>query len=259
MTKKKESNDDLGRAGGEVSPADEDLSALLDGELSPEGEVALRQRIAGEPALAVRLAELAEVTGQVRNLAESTSLSEAEAELETQRIDRMQAALRVRLSVAEAEEARPSDPDRAPSARVIPLRPRLNWLVPAAAALAASLALYWGAENFGPESTGATEGPTMETPGSSELLAESSPREAPAAQLEEAAEVELALEPAPAMEEPTAVPLPIKEESVVVDLATLGDEELAIAFDYDVLADMDVIQNLELLEMLYELDGLERI
>ena len=94
MTKKRESSDQSGRPSGGVNPADEDLSAFLDGELSPEGEAVLRQRLAGEPALAARLAELAEVTGQVRNLAEATSLSEAEAELEAQRVDRMHAARR---------------------------------------------------------------------------------------------------------------------------------------------------------------------
>jgi hypothetical protein len=44
-----------------------------------------------------------------------------------------------------------------------------------------------------------------------------------------------------------------------VDLSVIGDEELAIAFEFDVLADFDVIENLELLELLDELDTLERI
>ena len=259
MTKKRESSDQSGRPSGGVNPADEDLSAFLDGELSPEGEAVLRQRLAGEPALAARLAELAEVTGQVRNVAEATSLSEAEAELEAQRVDRMHAALRVRLSAAEVEEARPGESDRVPSARVITLRPSVNWLQPAPPPVAASQVQYWGAGNFSPESTGATQGPALETPASSELLAESPSREAPAGELEETVAMELALEPAAATEEPGATSLPPKEETAVVDLATVGDEELAIAFDYDVLANMDVIQNLELLEMLDELDGLERI
>ena len=40
---------------------DEDLSALLDGELSPQRESELRARMVGEPALAARLAELERV------------------------------------------------------------------------------------------------------------------------------------------------------------------------------------------------------
>ena len=45
---------------------DEDLSALLDGELSPQRESELRARMVGEPALAARLAELERVDLAVR-------------------------------------------------------------------------------------------------------------------------------------------------------------------------------------------------
>ena len=44
------------------SSEDEDLSALLDGELSPERAQQLRLRLAEEPELAARCAELGEVT-----------------------------------------------------------------------------------------------------------------------------------------------------------------------------------------------------
>ena len=37
-------------------------------------------------------------------------------------------------------------------------------------------------------------------------------------------------------------------------LASLDDEELAVALQYDVLADLDTIENLELLELLALLD-----
>ena len=47
---------------------DEPLSALLDGELDPAQERALRARIAAEPRLALRLAELEGVDAAVREL-----------------------------------------------------------------------------------------------------------------------------------------------------------------------------------------------
>jgi anti-sigma factor RsiW len=233
-----------------TDPADEDLSAFLDGELSPGREAGLRRRLAEEPALAARLAELGEVTGQLRNLAGPASPADPAAELENERVDRMQAALRVRLSVAEAEQARPDSSEQAPSARVISLRPGWNWLVPAAAALAASLALYWGAGNFSPENTGALEGPAPESLASPELVAESQAAEEP--------EVEFVQVP-PSAEERPEVPARAGEALAAVDLAAADDEELAIAFEYDVLADLDVIENLDLLELLDELDSMERI
>jgi hypothetical protein len=44
-----------------------------------------------------------------------------------------------------------------------------------------------------------------------------------------------------------------------VDLAEVGEEELAIALEFDVLSDFDVIENLEILELLNGLDRVERI
>ncbi|MCS5636345.1 MAG: hypothetical protein NZ990_07495 [Myxococcota bacterium] len=282
MTKKRDNRDQPGRPGREVDPvadgrprdegpdaaglpsppgadpADEDLSAFLDGELSPERAAGLRQRLAEEPALAARLAELGEVTGQLSNLARPASPADPAAELENQRVDRMQAALRVRLSVAEAEQAGPDTSEQAPSARVIPLRPRLNWLAPAAAALAASLALYWGAGNFSSETPGAPDGPAPEIIESPDLLAESQAGEEPPELQPGPTEVEFAQAP-PSAEERPAPPPPAGEMLAGAELAAADDEELAIAFEYDVLADLDVIENLELLEMLDELDSMEHI
>ena len=42
---------------------EEALSALLDGELSPEREDEIRRRMANDPSLAARCSELAEVSG----------------------------------------------------------------------------------------------------------------------------------------------------------------------------------------------------
>ena len=89
---------------------DENLSALLDGELSPEGERELRRRLTEEPALAERLAALAEVTGQVINFA-----GDQDPATDRSRLDRMHAALRVRLADADAEGV--ADRAGAPKAR----------------------------------------------------------------------------------------------------------------------------------------------
>ena len=51
---------------GEVNPADELLSALIDGELDPEAALQLRARIASEPALAARLADFKRVDAAMR-------------------------------------------------------------------------------------------------------------------------------------------------------------------------------------------------
>jgi anti-sigma factor RsiW len=254
----------------------EDLSALLDGELEPERAQVLRRRLSEEPALAARWAELGELTGQLQMLAHSEDGRDEASSEEAARLDRIHGALRVRLAgeavleeEAAEEEARDEAAAGQPRAQVIPLRPLPAWLGPAAAALAASLALYWAAGNFG----GGVPGTGLDDvepgggePAASQWVAETVPPAPaePAPQLEPAP-VEIVRD-APSPTEPGAVleTLPDEEAQAVeawaaVDLAEADEEELAIAFELDVLADFDVIENLELLELLDELDTLERI
>ncbi|HIF97890.1 MAG TPA: hypothetical protein EYQ54_12835 [Myxococcales bacterium] len=301
-----------GFAGGEGPPVasdggpeDADLSALLDGELSPERESELRRRLADEPSLAARWAELGEVSGHLRILANPETRSEAEGQREDARIEAMQAALRRRLAAKdepvkdEPVRDKPVNDDPvndeqvngpqtmdAPGAQVIPLRPSRGWLLPvAAAAAAAGLVLYLGLGSSGFEDSrtrnpgsaeeiaavgrdlsGGVASDVAVTPGTPVLspssLSPSSGIAMPENGLERAGAIAQA---SPRGDNPRAgaemdsVEIAEIDELATLNLAALGDEELAIALDFDVLADFDVIENLELLELLDELDIMEQI
>lgn len=296
-----------GFAGGEGPPVasdggpeDADLSALLDGELSPERESELRRRLADEPSLAARWAELGEVSGHLRILANPETRSEAEGQREDARIEAMQAALRRRLAAKDEpvkdepvrdkpvydEQVNGAQAKDAPGAQVIPLRPSRGWLLPvAAAAAAAGLVLYLGLRSSGFEDSrtrnpgsaeevaavgrdlsGGVASDVAVTPGipvlSPSSLSPSSGIAMPENGLERAGAIAQA---SPRGDNPRAgaemdsVEIAEIDELATLNLAALGDEELAIALDFDVLADFDVIENLELLELLDELDIMEQI
>ncbi|MEE3328100.1 MAG: hypothetical protein VX252_12255 [Myxococcota bacterium] len=241
---------------------EEALSALLDGELSEEREEELRRRMADDPALAARCAELAEVGGLLQKLAEPMP--------EADRLQRMHADLRSRIEAdgvePEQETQRGTD---------IPLAPRRGRpLVAPAAALAAALALYLAVGERGTESPSApvseaiglaegsvpeAESPVLLRPPVEPFVPEASqfaqvpaPEEAGAPANVYPEEVAPMLEP-PQVEEPTVVAVVEPEPLVLPD----SDERLAIALDYEMLADFDVISNLELLEFLGELENVE--
>ena len=281
-------------------PEDADLSALLDGELSPERESELRRRLADEPSLAARWAELGEVSGHLRILANPETRSEAEGQREDARIEAMQAALRRRLAAKDEpvkdesvrdkpvydEQVNGAQAKDAPGAQVIPLRPSRGWLLPvAAAAAAAGLVLYLGLGSSGLEDSrtrnagsaeevaavgrdlsGGVASDVAVTPGipvlSPSSLSPSSGVAMPENGLERAGAIAQA---SPRGDNPRAgaemdsVEIAEIDELATLNLAALGDEELAIALDFDVLADFDVIENLELLELLDELDIMEQI
>lgn len=159
---------------------DEDLSALLDGELAPEREAELRARIAEAPALAARLTELERVDAGLRALP-TTEASPA-----------LRDGLRAKL---EAEGRGAADDVPSLDAR---RRVARGW-IGAALAAAAALVLYLAVPGRGP----------VEVPDSR-----------PAADA----------------------------------LAEATDEEIGIALDYETLADLDVIEDLELLELMVELE-----
>jgi len=279
-------------------PEDADLSALLDGELSPERESELRRRLADEPSLAARWAELGEVSGHLRILANPETRSEAESQREDARIEAMQAALRRRLAAKDEpvrdkpvyyepvhdEQVNGAQAKDAPGAQVIPLRPSRGWLLPVAAA-AAGLVLYLGLGSSGLEDSrtinagsaeevaavgrdlsGGVASGVVVTPGipvlSPSSLSPSSGVAMPENGLERAGAIAQA---SPRGDNPRAgahmdsVEIAEIDELATLNLAALGDEELAIALDFDVLADFDVIENLELLELLDELDIMEQI
>ena len=248
---------------------EEALSALLDGELSAEREEEIRRRMASDPALAARCAELAEVSGLLQKL--------AEPQPESDRLQRMHEGLRARIESESSEFAKTEQ--EAHRATVIPLASRrFRNLGVAAAALAAALALYLVVGERG----------VRIDPVSSEVaisLAESSAPEMPDALpdepfvepvLPEVPEEESQWAQRPGLEEAASspsvypeevIPVPEAPEAVGVSVAEVetaepmilpdSDERLAIALDYEVLADFDVISNLELLEFLGALDDVE--
>ncbi len=264
-------NRDESSAPDRLDVDDEDISALLDGELAPERAQALRRRLVEEPALAARWAELGELTGQLRTLARPGDSRDEANPGEEARLDRIHGALQVRLAAEEVleEEARGEETAGQPRAQVIPLRPLPGWFGPAAAALAASLALYWAAGNFGGSVPGAAlddaEPPVGEQTAPQWVAETVPPPSAEPVPTPEPAPVKIVRD-APSRPEPGVALETAPDEEVqaveawaVVDLAEVDEEELAIAFELDVLADFDVIENLELLELLDELDTMERI
>jgi hypothetical protein len=177
---------------------------------------------------------------------------------------------RIEADVTETDEG-------AETASVIPLAPRRNrTLVGVAAAIAASLALYLalGEPMSSPElisspqvvTSADTLSPPLEpvitlpTPATEVESGESQWAEASASEPVEATspataypeemmpDLELAQ-----MEEPVVAPVVEPASMVLPDT----DERLAIALDYEMLADFDVISNLELLEYLGELENVE--
>lgn len=254
-----------------------DLSALLDGELTPAREAELRARMSEHPELAETFALMSEADGQLRALA-GQSVPDAQ-------LARMRAGLDVRL---QGEAAEPGG-----GATVISLPIQRRWLAAAAAAMAAGLALYLSMDGLSmdgapgsdtaPHSDSIAERPAsgsderaIDPPASAERIVQTSAPagadsvalvEAPIAAVDPEA-VEIAGDPAisgavgitEAAEvtgglDAVGSTLALEEPVELLDAAS--EEEIAIALDYDTLADFDVIAQLELLELLDDLDAVE--
>lgn len=99
---------------------DQELSALLDGELTPERAAELRQRIENEPEHSARFAELSAVNDSLRGLTPPAMPADLRARLQ-QRIDR----------------DAPAPVERSSRMRA------MGWGAPLAAALAAGLVAAW--------------------------------------------------------------------------------------------------------------------
>ena len=187
------------------------LSAWIDGELDAGESAAVAERVRRDPELARRVEALRGVDAALRAIPAPEPSRE----------------LRRRFEVRLAAEGSP--------ARVVALpRRRLRWAA-AAAALAAGLALYWGVRTPAP---GPPVPEVVEVPESAPRAEGPGPEPAPA----ETASPQLARVPEASAAEsapvaPSADPDP--------DLA-----ELALALDYELLRDFDVIDQLELLEVL---------
>ena len=186
---------------------DEELSALLDGELAPDRATELRARMAEEPALSERFARMAEIDQALRGLSRPA--------LSPERLEQL------RTGVLERGARRSGG-----------ARSRHSWRwIPAAAALAAGLALYLA---MGGDPSTEEPLPTPRGDGSRQI-----------------AETAIRSEPS----EPTAAEATGAEARPEdVQLASLSEEELAIGLAYETLTDLEVIENLELLELMAALD-----
>ena len=208
------------------SHLDEQLSALIDGELDAEQERQLRARIAAEPQLAERLARLEGVDVALRALPGATLPSGLEQ------------SLRDRIDSADSASAQ---------VRVLPLRDRRLW-AGAGLAAAAALAVYLvlpGSVSM-PGEKGSSELASSETSIFESALPESA---LPESALPESALSESALSESALSE--SALPETSISASALVEAT---DEEIGIVLDYETLADLEVIEDLELLEWMAEQD-----
>jgi len=194
---------------------DEELSALIDGELSVEREAEVR----------AHLDACARCRSQVEALC-NVDLTLASAEL-----PEVPAELRQRLAARIAHDAaeRGAAPRRAPPRRA--LRRLAAPAAGLAAAAALALALY------------ATLRPAP-TPDVPALIAGPEPRS-------EVVELPVAADPEPAPLELAEEPVPVPGEA---ELDALPEEELAVLMELDTIQDYDVIANLDLLERFLDLE-----
>ncbi|MDG2051714.1 MAG: hypothetical protein P8M78_16295 [Myxococcota bacterium] len=251
---------------------DAELSALLDGELEDEAAADLRSRMLQEPALAERFADLGAADGSLRQWGEKLPAPD--------RLVALRAKLQTRIDAEPAASADELASPAQPAGRVLHLPVR--WRVPAAAALAAGLALFM----LSSPRREVAPGPSVTPSGSLALevdppvysheptMIETPPR--PVTALEEVADAEELLVLAPSVTGPIAPaegeaslaatrveeapePGPDQQSFPSSALGDADEMELAVALEYEMLADLDVIENLDLLERLSILDGPEML
>src|SRR5262245_55151512 len=207
---------------------DEDLSALVDGELGATRRAELEAHLATCPGCSTRLAALRAVDAALAGLPSPAVAPDLQARLARRIADERSARVRA----------------RAPSPRG---RRALRYLaLPAAAA--AALALYLALRAPSPPGAPVERVPIAQAPPSPV-----EPRPEPIAKAEPArpaAERAPAAEPAPAARVAERTPPPSAEP----ELESLGAEDLAVVLDLDTMEDLPVIANLEVLERLLD-DG----
>jgi anti-sigma factor RsiW len=232
---------------------EEDLSALLDGELAAEREEEIRAHVAGCPRCGPRLAELERV----------------DALLASTPLPALRPGLRERLEVRlRQEERREEAESRGRKAGRLGPPPARRWLArPAwgiAAAAAAALALYLTVRSDGPGLPAATT-PAPEFAQQPALpgipQGSPAPKASPAPAAPEASPEPAAprFAQAPAVE-PSPPGAEGPEEAVAaggegqIDIDGISDEELAMILEIETLEDLDVIANIDLLEELVALE-----
>jgi putative zinc finger protein len=234
-------------------PYDEDLSALLDGELSPARAAQLRAHCASCPRCTEQLAELRRANERL------LSTLRVPVPGEGARIARVEAQLRVRL----AQESQTGVESRRQSRTQAPPRRRRNarWIVVAATGLAAAAAL--GLALLLQPRAPVRLGPSPQPPIAQNpppVPPAPAPQEEPPAvsRLPEAVAELPVVKPAPARRPPPAPPAPQHEQvtpplpsaAPEIDLASADEEDVELAQRLDMLEDFEVIQKLDLLERL---------
>jgi hypothetical protein len=226
-------------------PYDEDLSALLDGELPAERAASLRAHSATCPRCAAELDALRLANERLR------AALHAPVPEEDLRIARAETRLRARLAQEAPVGGRPAREREAQP----PRRRRTRWIVSVGLGLAAAAALGLGL--LFQARTPVQPEPTA-LPPVAERPAPPPPQETPppATQSPQAVAELPVVKPAPARPrapappapEPTARPLPSAPPEV--DLASADEEDIELATRLDMLEDFEVIQKLDLLERL---------
>jgi len=230
---------------------DEDLSALVDEELSAEREAELRAHIDSCERCTRRLQELCDVDLSLASLPALEVPGDLAARLAA-RIEVSQPA----ASVAEVSAAMPSRPRTAPPA---PRRRATAVRLAAMAAAAAALLLAVWVAVRGPEAPEPV--PPLARAAAPEPRDAATPLEEIAPE-PEASSTQQQLgrdEPAP-QEQPTAEPPIQLAEAGLPELADLHEEDVAMlialeAIELEAAEDFDVIANLELLERLLDAEA----
>lgn len=234
-------------------PYDEDLSALLDGELPSSRAAALRAHCDACPRCSAQLVELRRVNERVLSALRSPLPAE------DTRIARVEARLRARLAQDGPLGAERRRQGRTPAP---PGRQRhRRWIVAAGIGLAAAAAL--GLALLLQPRTPARLAPWPAPPIAQTLplppVAPAPKPELPAATPAPEAVAELpAVKPAPVRPRPQAPPAPQPERLTPplpsaepeIDLAAADEEDIELASRLDTLEDFEVIQKLDLLERL---------
>ena len=229
-------------------PFDEDLSALLDEELSTEREVEVREHLAGCARCAQRLEALCDVDLTLASLP----------------APQVPADLGARLAARLAAEARPEPapvarlrPRAAPARRRLAARPAI-WLAAAAAAALAVWVAVTGQDAVAPPAPVAVTPPppprelppSPPTPEPGRLVAAEEPAPPPRPPAPVAPEPTRVVESkAPPAEAPLATEPPLElAEAGLPELADLEESDVALLLELDAVQDLEVIANLDLLE-----------
>ncbi len=229
----------------------DDLSALLDGELAEEREVAVRGHLESCPDCTGRVVALRRVDPA---LAAATA-PEVPADLHARLDARLSSEMRP-VSESAAGRRRQADPAAGRRRQADPAvgrRSRARWLTPPAMgfAAAAALALYVGVRAVQPlDWLDALDGPVgpIGVDESEPQIAGALPESMTSSSQPEAR----ALDPlAPSSGSTSGAEwAPVAE----VDLDDVSDEELALALEFDTIEDLEVIANLDLLVRLLEVE-----